>query len=83
MRFRIPVTRETLRHDAVAGLVLACARSRRAAGVLAGVNPLAALAYLFGLISGSGVYQFGFHGRPGHRGHVHHHRRRPVGSRGQ
>ena len=56
MRFRIPVRRDTLRHDAVAGLVLGVQSvpDGLAAGVLAGVNPLAGLyAYLFGTISGS------------------------------
>src|SRR5437868_10524927 len=56
MRFRIPVRRDTLRHDAVAGLVLGVQSvpDGLAAGVLAGVNPLAGLyAYLFGTISGA------------------------------
>src|SRR5438105_15617125 len=56
MIFRIPVRRDTLRHDAVAGLVLGVQSvpDGLAAGVLAGVNPLAGLyAYLFGTISGA------------------------------
>src|SRR6266516_133402 len=56
MRVRIPVRRDTLRHDAVAGLVLGVQSvpDGLAAGVLAGGNPLAGLyAYLFGTISGA------------------------------
>jgi sulfate permease, SulP family len=56
MRFRIPVRRDTLREDAVAGLVLGVESvpDGLAAGLLAGVNPLAGLyAYLFGTIGGS------------------------------
>ena len=56
MRFRIPVRRDTLREDAVAGLVLGVESvpDGLAAGLLAGVNPRAGLyAYLFGTIGGS------------------------------
>jgi sulfate permease, SulP family len=56
MRFRIRVGRDTLREDAVAGLVLGVESvpDGLAAGLLAGVNPLAGLyAYLFGTIGGS------------------------------
>ena len=56
MRLRIPVRRDTLRKDAVAGLVLGVESvpDGLAAGLLAGVNPLAGLyAYLFGTIGGS------------------------------
>jgi sulfate permease, SulP family len=56
MRFRFPVSRDTLREDAVAGLVLGVESvpDGLAAGLLAGVNPLAGLyAYLFGTIGGS------------------------------
>ena len=56
MRLRVPVRRDTLRKDAVAGLVLGVESvpDGLAAGLLAGVNPLAGLyAYLFGTIGGS------------------------------
>ena len=56
MKLRIPVRRDTLRKDAVAGLVLGVESvpDGLAAGLLAGVNPLAGLyAYLFGTIGGS------------------------------
>src|SRR5580704_11319560 len=56
MRLRLPVMRDTLRKDAVAGLVLGVESvpDGLAAGLLAGVNPLAGLyAYLFGTIGGS------------------------------
>ena len=56
MRFRFPVTRDTLRKDAVAGLVLGVESvpDGLAAGLLAGVSPLSGLyAYLFGTIGGS------------------------------
>ncbi len=56
MRLRLPVSRETLRKDAVAGVVLGVESvpDGLAAGLLAGVSPLSGLyAYLFGTISGS------------------------------
>ena len=56
MKLRLPVKRDTLRKDAVAGLVLGVESvpDGLAAGLLAGVNPLAGLyAYLFGTIGGS------------------------------
>jgi len=56
MRLRLPVMRDTLRKDAVAGLVLGVESvpDGLAAGLLAGVNPLSGLyAYLFGTIGGS------------------------------
>jgi sulfate permease, SulP family len=56
MKFRFPVKRDTVRQDAVAGLVLGVESvpDGLAAGVLAGVNPLAGLyAYMFGTIGGS------------------------------
>jgi sulfate permease, SulP family len=56
MRFRFPAGRDTLRADAVAGLVLGVESvpDGLAAGVLAGVSPLAGLyAYLFGTAGGS------------------------------
>jgi sulfate permease, SulP family len=56
MKLRIPVRRDTLRKDAVAGLVLGVESvpDGLAAGLLAGVNPLAGLyTYLFGTIGGS------------------------------
>ena len=55
MKLRVPVRRDTLRKDAVAGLVLGVESiPGLAAGLLAGVNPLAGLyAYLFGTIGGS------------------------------
>ncbi|HJY95783.1 MAG TPA: SulP family inorganic anion transporter, partial [Streptosporangiaceae bacterium] len=56
MKFHFPVRRDTLRKDAVAGLVLGVESvpDGLAAGLLAGVNPLAGLyAYLFGTIGGS------------------------------
>ena len=56
MKLRIPVRPDTLRKDAVAGLVLGVESvpDGLAAGLLAGVNPLAGLyAYLFGTIGGS------------------------------
>ena len=56
MKLRVPVRRDTLRKDAVAGLVLGIESvpDGLAAGLLAGVNPLAGLyAYLFGTIGGS------------------------------
>ena len=56
MKLRVPVRRDTLRKDAVAGLVLGVESvpDGLAAGLLAGVNPLAGLyAYLFGTIGGS------------------------------
>ena len=56
MKLRIPVRRDTLRKDAVAGLVLGVESvpDGLAAGLLAGVNPLSGLyAYLFGTVGGS------------------------------
>ena len=56
MKLRVPVRRDTLRKDAVAGLVLGVESvpDGLAAGLLAGVNPLAGLyAYVFGTIGGS------------------------------
>jgi SulP family sulfate permease len=56
MKLRLPVKRDTLRKDAVAGLVLGVESvpDGLAAGLLAGVNPLAGLyGYLFGTIGGS------------------------------
>ncbi len=56
MRLRLPVMPDTLRKDAVAGLVLGVESvpDGLAAGLLAGVNPLSGLyAYLFGTIGGS------------------------------
>ena len=56
MKLRVPVRRDTLRKDAVAGLVLGVESipDGLAAGLLARVNPLAGLyAYLFGTIGGS------------------------------
>lgn len=56
MRLRLPAMRDTVRKDAVAGLVLGVESvpDGLAAGLLAGVNPLSGLyAYLFGTIGGS------------------------------
>ena len=56
MKLRIPVRRGTLRKDAIAGLVLGIESvpDGLAAGLIAGVNPLAGLyAYMFGTIGGS------------------------------
>jgi sulfate permease, SulP family len=56
MTLRLPFRRDTLRKDAVAGLVLGVESvpDGLAAGLLAGVNPLSGLyAYLFGTIGGS------------------------------
>jgi sulfate permease, SulP family len=56
MKLRFPVERDTLGKDAVAGLVLGVESvpDGLAAGLLAGVNPLAGLyAYMFGTIGGS------------------------------
>jgi SulP family sulfate permease len=56
VKFRFPVRRETLRQDAVAGLVLGVESvpDGLAAGLLAGVSPLSGLyAYLFGTVGGS------------------------------
>jgi sulfate permease, SulP family len=56
MKLRLPVKRDTLRKDAVAGLVLGVESvpDGLAAGLRAGVNPLSGLyAYLFGTIGGS------------------------------
>ncbi len=56
MKLRVQVRRDTLRKDAVAGLVLGVESvpDGLAAGLLAGVNPLAGLyGYLFGTIGGS------------------------------
>src|SRR5215472_19021031 len=56
MRIRVATGRETLGKDAVAGLVLGVESvpDGLAAGLLAGVSPLAGLyAYLFGTIGGS------------------------------
>ena len=56
MKLRFPVKRDTLRKDAVAGLVLGVESvpDGLAAGLLAGVNPLSGLyAYLFGAVGGS------------------------------
>ena len=56
MKLRVPVRRDTLRKDAVAGLVLGVESvpDGLAAGLLAGVNPLSGLyAYLFGTVGGS------------------------------
>jgi SulP family sulfate permease len=56
MRFRWPVRGATLRADAVAGLVLGVESvpDGLAAGLLAGLSPLAGLyAYLFGTVSGA------------------------------
>ena len=55
MRLRFPIRRDTLRQDAVAGLVLGVVSvpDGLAAGLLAGVNPLSGLyAYMFGTITG-------------------------------
>jgi sulfate permease, SulP family len=56
MRRRFPVGRDTLRNDAVAGLVLGVESvpDGLAAGLLAGISPLSGLyAYLFGTLGGS------------------------------
>ena len=56
MKLHFPVKRDTLAKDAVAGLVLGVESvpDGLAAGLLAGVNPLAGLyAYMFGTIGGS------------------------------
>lgn len=56
MRPRLPITRNALRKDAIAGLVLGVESvpDGLAAGLLAGVNPLSGLyAYVFGTIGGS------------------------------
>ncbi len=56
MRLQLPVGRDTLRADAVAGLVLGVESvpDGLAAGLLAGVSPLAGLyAYLFGTFGGA------------------------------
>jgi sulfate permease, SulP family len=56
MRLRLPVMRNALRKDAIAGLVLGVESvpDGLAAGLLAGVNPLSGLyAYLFGTVGGS------------------------------
>jgi SulP family sulfate permease len=56
MKARVPVSRETLRRNAVAGLVLGVESvpDGLAAGLLAGVSPLSGLyAYLFGTVGGS------------------------------
>jgi SulP family sulfate permease len=56
VRLRLPAMRNTLRKDAIAGLVLGVESvpDGLAAGLLAGVNPLSGLyAYLFGTIGGS------------------------------
>ena len=56
MKFGLPVGRDTLTKDAVAGLVLGVESvpDGLAAGLLAGVSPLAGLyAYLFGTVGGS------------------------------
>jgi sulfate permease, SulP family len=58
MKLRFPVSRDTLRQDAVAGVVLGVESvpDGLAAGLLAGVSPLSGLyAYLFGTIGGSFV----------------------------
>jgi sulfate permease, SulP family len=63
MKFRVRIRRETLRQDAVAGLVLGVESvpDGLAAGLLAGVNPLAGLyAYLFGTVSGALVTSSAF-----------------------
>jgi SulP family sulfate permease len=56
VKFRLRVSPDTLRKDAVAGLVLGVESvpDGLAAGVLAGVSPLSGLyAYLFGTLGGS------------------------------
>ena len=56
MKLRVPVRRDTLGKDVIAGLVLGVESvpDGLAAGLLAGVNPLAGLyGYLFGTIGGS------------------------------
>jgi sulfate permease, SulP family len=56
MKLRLPVRRDTLGKDAVAGVVLGVESvpDGLAAGLLAGVNPLSGLyAYLFGTVGGS------------------------------
>ena len=56
MRFRLPIRRDTLRDDSVAGLVLGMQSvpDGLATGLLAGVNPLAGLyAYLVGTFTGA------------------------------
>ena len=83
MKLRVPARRDTLGKDAVAGLVLGVESvpDGLAAGLLAGVNPLAGLyAYLFGTIGRLVFHQLGLHGRAGYRGDGHRHRRRPGGS---
>lgn len=56
LQLRLPFRRETLRHDAVAGVVLGVESvpDGLATGLLAGVNPLAGLyGYLFGTLTGA------------------------------
>ena len=63
MRLRFRVRRDTLRKDAVAGLVLGVESvpDGLAAGLLAGVSPLSGLyAYLFGTVGGSFVTSSAF-----------------------
>jgi hypothetical protein len=56
MKLRVPISRDTLREDSVAGLVLGVQSvpDGLASGLLAGVNPLAGLyAYMVGTITGA------------------------------
>jgi hypothetical protein len=58
MKLRVPIRRDTLREDSVAGLVLGVQSvpDGLASGLLAGVNPLAGLyAYMVGTITGASV----------------------------
>ena len=70
MKWRNPLRSETLRQDAVAGLVLGVQSvpDGLATGLLAGVNPLAGLyAYLVGTADRRALHELGVHGGPGHR----------------
>ena len=63
MKLRLPAGRDTLHEDAVAGLVLGVESvpDGLAAGLLAGVNPLAGLyGYLFGTLGGALVTSSAF-----------------------
>ena len=88
MKLRLPAGPDTLRKDAVAGLVLGVEGVESvpdglAAGLLAGVSPLAGLyGYLFGTVGGAFFTSSAFMAVQA-RGHGHRDRRRAGVSRGR
>jgi SulP family sulfate permease len=84
MGLRFPIERDTLRKDAVAGLVLGVESvpDGLAAGLLAGVSPLSGLyAYLFGTVGGWFFTSSAFMAVQATGAMANRHRRCPGGSR--